>query len=488
MESLFPRLEALIPALMQDYGVPGVGISIVKGDEVVYAGGFGLLAQSKPEPVNADSLFGIGSCTKAFTATVVGMLVQEGKLGWDDPVTKYLPGFQLFDPVATREITVRDLLCHRVGFATFSGDFMWYASRYTDEEALERIRFIQPAFRMRTGYGYANLMYMTAGLVIKAVSGKSWSDIIRQRLLEPLGMARTYTNADQIAGAGNVAQPHHLYQNQLVPLPYVQFHSGGAAGSLISSPRDMAAWLRFQVNRGWVGKTQLVDETILEETRTPQVLIPRLAEEKKRLPRQHFDAYGLGWRLADYGGRLLASHGGGVDGMQSLTALLPEEQLGFAILTNAIPHYLTSALYLSIVDHVLGFADRDWRAEYLEVMRKEQARADENRQKLEAARLKGTRPSLPMAAYTGTYTNPLYGPVTVSEDHGKLTLQLGAHPQANGVLEHWHADTFLVRWSYSSFEESFIPFSLGLDGTVESLKIKVAGFIDPLEYEFKRAA
>ncbi len=259
-------------------------------------------------------------------------------------------------------------------------------------------------------------------------------------------MARTYTNADQITGAGNVAQPHHLYQNQLVPLPYVQFHSGGAAGSLISSPRDMAAWLRFQVNRGRVGKTQLVDETILEETRTPQVLIPRLAEEKKRLPRQHFDAYGLGWRLADYGGRLLASHGGGVDGMQSLTALLPEEQLGFAILTNAIPHYLTSALYLSIVDHVLGFADRDWRAEYLEVMRKEQARADENRQKLEAARLKGTRPSLD-AAYTVTTTEPPSTARYSQQNHGSSPPTRRKPP--GNVWEHCRGTDIFCAWSYS---------------------------------------
>ncbi len=193
------------------------------------------------------------------------------------------------------------------------------------------------------------------------------------------------------------------------------------------------------------------------------MLIPRLAEEKKRLPRQHFDAYGLGWRLADYGGRLLASHGGGVDGMQSLTALLPEEQLGFAILTNAIPHYLTSALYLSIVDHVLGFADRDWRAEYLEVMRKEQARADENRQKLEAARLKGTRPSLPMAAYTVTIHEPPSTARYSQQNHGKLTLQLGADPQANGC---WNTARRHISCApgHTPHSRDFIPFSLGLDG------------------------
>lgn len=488
MEALFTLLDDLIPSLQEDYHVPGVGISIIKDDQVIYTRGFGVLAQGRPEPANENSLFGIGSCTKAFTATAVGMLVQEGKLHWDDPVTKFLPNFQLYDPVATREISVRDLLCHRVGFATFSGDFMGYASRYTDEEALERIRYIQPAFRLRTGYGYANLMYMTAGLVIKEVTGLSWHDFIRQRLLEPLGMTRTYSNPDQLVGVENIAQPHMSFHDQLTPLPYVQFYNGAAAGALISSPSDMAAWLRFQLHHGRVGENQLVSEAIIEETRTPQVMIQRTEKEKYLIPRQHFQSYGLGWFLEDYGGRLVARHDGGVDGMQSFIAFLPEEQLGLVILTNCIPHKLTSTVFRTALDQALGFHDRDWRAEFLELDRTEKAKAAEKRQKLEDARPKGTHPSLPLAAYAGTYSNPLYGPVTVTTDSDQLTIQLGAHPQAHGTLEHWHTDTFFVRWSYVSLEESFVPFTIGLDGTVDSLKIKVAEFVDPLEYEFRRVA
>jgi CubicO group peptidase (beta-lactamase class C family) len=486
MDALFSQLDSLIPALQEEYNVPGVGIAIVKDDQIVYARGFGSLAQGQPEPVDADSLFGIGSCTKAFTATAVGMLVEEGKLGWDDPVTKYLPHFQLYDPVATREITIRDLLCHRVGFATFSGDFMGYGSRYTDEEALERIRYIPPAFHLRTGYGYANLMYMTAGLVIQAVSGLNWHDFIRRRLLEPLGMTRTLTNADQLPGVADVAQPHQLFHDQLVPLPHLQFNNGAAAGALISSPRDMAAWLRFQLNRGRVGETQLVSEAVIDEMRNPHTLMQRSAEEKKLLPRQHFAAYGLGWFLSDYGGRLTISHGGGVDGMLSNLTFLPEEQVGYVILTNAIPHYLNGALGRTIQDGILGFHERDWRAEFQELARKDKGKEAEQRQKLEDSRPKDTHPSLPLAAYAGTYTNPLYGSLTVSVEGDELTIQLGGHPQAHGVLEHWHTDTFFVRWAYVTLEESFVPFSIGLDGTVESLKVKVAAFVDPLAYEFKR--
>jgi len=191
-------------------------------------------------------------------------------------------------------------------------------------------------------------------------------------------------------------------------------------------------------------------------------------------------------RLEDYGGRLVASHTGGVDGMQSLIALLPEERLGFVILTNCIPHLLNGTLFRTILDCALGFHDRDWRADFLEMNHKEQARADEKRQKMEDARPQGTHPSLPLADYAGTYCNPIYGSLTVTVDGDQLTVQLGAHPQAHGVMEHWHTDTFFVRWSYLSFEESFIPFSIGLNGTVESLRVKVAEFVDPLEYEFRR--
>ena len=488
MEALFSELDALVPALLADYGVPGVGIAIVKDDQVAYARGFGVRELGRPEWVDENTLFGIGSCTKAFTATAIGLLVQAGELSWDDPVTRFLPHFQLYDPVATREITVRDLLCHRVGLATFSGDFMFYASHYSDAEAMERVRHIPPAFRLRAGYGYANLMYLTAGLVLEKIAGMRWEDFVQQRLLHPLGMDRTLTNGGVLEGVENVAQPHQLYNHELVKMPYVKFYNGAPAGAMLSSPLDMAAWLRFQLNLGRVGEVQWVEPAILEETRSPQVLQPVAAAFKALIPRRHFMTYGLGWSVSDYGGRLVCSHSGGVDGMAALTAFLPEERLGLVILSNRIPHYLNATVYLTILDGVLGFHDRDWRAVFLEEHRKDEERAAESWKKLESARLTGTRPSLPLAAYTGKYSNPIYGRLSVVEEEGRLVIDLEPHPQARGPLTHWHNDTFFCRWTYSSLEESFVPFQVGLDGQVESLTIKVADFVDPLEYEFKRVA
>ena len=486
MDKVISRIDALVPTLQEEYGVPGVGIAMVKDGAVAYARGFGVLEQGGQNPVDENTLFAIGSCTKAFTATAVGLLVQEGKLGWDDLATRYLPYFQLFDPVDTRAVTVRDLLCHRAGLPTFGGDLIFYGSTYTDEEVLERVRLIPPAFRLRAGYGYANIMYLAAGLVIQKVSGMGWDDFVRTRLIEPLGMDRTLTRPELLPGVQNVAQPHQEYNKQLIKVPYIPFHSGAPAGSIVSSPADMAKWLLFQLGGGKVGETQLVAPSILQETRTPHALIPIPADARTLVPRRHFSAYGLGWTLEDYGGRLVCMHSGGVDGMQAWALFIPEEQFGLVILTNRIPQALTSTVNRVAIDALMGFHDRDWHAVIKEQSRKEDANAEKQWKELEAARLTDTSPSLPLAAYAGTYLSPIYGRAAITELGGQLQIHLDPHPQADSPLEHWHADTFFCRWTYPSLEESFIHFQIGLNGKVESLKFKVNDYVDPLEYAFRR--
>lgn len=488
MDNLLRKFDTLFDALREEYGVPGMAVAMVKDDQVIYARGSGVLEQSGAQAVDADTLFAIGSCTKAFTAAAVGMLAQEGKLSLDDKVTRWLPGFQLYDSIDTREITVRDLLCHRAGLPTFGGDFMGYGSHYADLEALERVRFIPPAYRLRAGYGYANLMYLAAGLVIEAASGLGWEAFIRARLLEPLGMARTLTTSRGLDAVDNVAQPHQVYAGKLESMPPLVFHNGAAAGAIVSSVNDMAKWLRCQLNGGKVGESQLIDPVVLAETRTPHALIAQSAEARALFPRRHFTTYGLGWALEDYGGRLVASHTGGVDGMLTLATFLPEEQFGLVILSNRIPHYANAVLYRTALDGVLGFDDRDWRAVFAELHRKEREQADAQRQKLADERPQGTHPSLPLEHYTGEYNNPIYGDLRVAIEGGGLVIHLGAHPGVTGPLEHWHTDTFSCRWSWSTLEESLVAFSVGFGGQVESLRLKVADFVDPLVYEFTRQA
>lgn len=486
MKKFWEGLEETVESMQAAWGVPGLSLAIVKGGEIAYARGFGLRERGKPGRVNEHTVFAVGSCTKAFTATAVGMLVQEGKLAWDDRVVQYLPDFQLFDPVATREISVRDLLCHRCGLATFAGDFMGYGSSYSRSEVLRRVRFIPPAFHLRSAFGYSNLMYLAAGQIILRLSGLSWEDFVRARLIEPLGMQRTTTGVDELSGMTNVAQPHAFARGELLQVPYAKLDAHAASGAINSSAYDMALWLQFQLADGCLGKTQFVDPAVLDETRLPHTLIP-LEPEMRRLVRQrHFSAYGLGWGLSDYAGRLVASHTGGVDGMLSLAAFLPEEQLGFVILTNRLPSSLHNALFYHLLDAALDLPYTDWQAEFLALDDRKAAAAAEARRKLEAGRQTGRGPSLPLEGYLGAYTNPIYGGLSVVLENDQLLLQPGGHPGLRGPLEHWHADTFLCVWSSPTYEESFVHFAIGLDGKASSLRFKVAEFIDPLEYVFER--
>ncbi|MCZ7552009.1 MAG: hypothetical protein B6D39_07425 [Anaerolineae bacterium UTCFX2] len=486
MKNFWEDLDETVRSMQAAWGVPGLGVAIVNGDQIVYARGFGERAHGKTGSVDAHTIFAIGSCTKAFTATAIGMLVQEGKLAWDDPANQYLPDFQLFDPAATREISVRDLLCHRSGLATFSGDFMGYGSSYTREEVLWRVRFIPPAFHLRGGFGYSNLMFLAAGQIILRLSGLNWEDFVRTRLIEPLGMKRTTTGVDELAGMDNVAQPHALAGNKLIQVPYVKLDAHAASGGINSSAHDMALWLRFQLANGQWDKSQFVDPAILEETRLPHTLIPIDADARRLIPRRHFSAYGLGWGLSDYGGRLVVSHTGGVDGMQSLAAFLPEERLGLVILTNQLPSSLSSALFYHILDAALDLPRTDWQTEFLAQDRKKAEATADARRKLEASRQAGAPPSLPLASYLGEYTDPIYGKLSVAMQNNQFVLQPEGHPNLKGTLEHWHANTFLCTWSSPTYEQSFVHFSIGMDGKASSLRFKVAEFIDPLEYVFKR--
>ncbi len=486
MQNFWENLDGLVPTLQKAWGVPGLGIAIVKDDETVYHRGFGVCAIGGTERIDEHTIFAVGSCTKAFTATAIGLLVQEDLLKWDDPVTKYLPRFQLYDAAATRELTVRDLLCHRCGLATFSGDFMGYGSAYEPEEALERARFIPPAFPLRSAYGYSNLMYTAAGLIIQELIGLSWGDFIQQRLLQPLGMQRTTTRVQDLEGMKNIAQPHASHGDQVIQLPYANLKAHAASGAINSTAWDMALWLRFQLADGSANGLQLVEPAILEETRTPHTLMKIDAENRKLIPRRHFSAYGLGWQLSDYAGRLVVQHTGGVDGMLSLAAFLPEEQLGVVILTNRLPGSFFQVLFMTILDSALGIEATDWQNAFIEQDRVKAARKTQLQEKLEKERIRGAQPGKDLNCYTGTYSNPIYGRATIELEGDRLVLLPGAHPSMKGPLEHWNADIFNCVWSNPVFEESFIQFSIGLDGMAETMRFKVAEFIDPLEYIFIR--
>jgi CubicO group peptidase (beta-lactamase class C family) len=481
------RIERFVPGWMAARQVPGLALAVVKDGQVVLARGFGRREVDKNDLVDEDTLFAIASNTKAFTATALGILVQENKLAWDDPVVDHLPSFRLYDPTVTRLITVRDLLCHRSGLPTWGGDLIGYGSCYSRDEIMAKIRHIRPAYSFRSGYGYCNMMFLVAGQLIPAVTGMSWDDLIKTRFLDPLGMSRSKTSVQDLETEENVAIPHEFDEGRPHPVPYRDRSGMAPAGGINSTAGEMARWLLFQLNQGQVDGQQLVDSAIIKETSNPHTPIPIPPAGNKLFPSRHFWFYGLGWRLMDYQGRLVVEHTGGLDGMISRVTLLPEENLGVVVLTNALPNSLPLALSYSIVDAYLYAPERDWDQVGREQDREEAAGREKKAEQMSQSRIPDTHPSLPLAAYAGDYLSSLYGRATVSEENGGLSLRLLGHPGILGQLEHWHHDTFLCRWSDPIFDRSLVPFITDGQGQVEEFRLKVReDWIDPLEYRFSR--
>lgn len=472
-------LDRYIEQAVEDWGIAGLAIAVVEGDSVVFAEGYGVRDVRTGEPADENTIFAIGSNSKLFTGVATGILVDEGKMEWDDPATEHLPGLQLYDPYVTREITVRDLLSHRSGLGR-RGDLLWYGSGLTREEILRRVRYLEPNTSFRSEFGYQNIMFLAAGEALANAAGTTWDEFIERRIFSPLGMERSVTSPIPLERMENVAQPHVHRDGELIPVPYRNIDNVAPAGSINSSVWDMAQWMRLLLNEGTYDGREIVDSATLAEIMSPQTIFP--VQPDTLFPSMHFGAYGLGMVLQDYQGEKIAWHTGGIDGMLSLVGLLPEQDVGVVILTNTAGHNnLFTALMYRIFDAYLGAPPRDWSVILLQRTEEGEAKAEERRRAMEADRVAGTRPSLALAEYAGTYRDPLYGDVKVSTQGEGLALHLGPFV---GDLEHWHYNTFRVNWregaGLAGQELSFITFELNARGEVKALEIP------GLEEDFER--
>jgi CubicO group peptidase (beta-lactamase class C family) len=473
-----------------DWKVPGFAVAIVKDDRVVFAKGYGVRELGKTPAVDENTLFAIASNSKAFTAAALAILVDEGKVKWDDKVTTYLPSFELYDPYVTRELTIRDLLSHRSGLSTFGGDLLWYESEYSRDEILRRIRFLKPTSSFRSRFGYQNILFLAAGEVVAKVSGKSWDEFVKEKFFVPLAMKRTVTSHADLLNSSNVATPHNEVDGKIRVIRYGKVDNIGAAGGIKSSVTDMAQWLRLQLGRGTFEGRKIFSSTASREMWTPHTVFSGISEQaEKTNPTRHFNLYGLGWILSDYQGRLLVSHGGGLDGMTSQVALMPEEKLGVVVLTNSETP-LSNVLANKIFDLFLGLPRRDWNSELLVRNKDGEAARKAADRKRELSRVPQTKLSLPLPAYAGTYTGEMFGDAKVTEEEGKLVVRFVPSPLFVGDLEHWHFDTFRVKWRDSivyPFTRGFVTFTLNSQGRVDEMKIDVPNpDFDFKELEFKR--
>ena len=462
------EFEEYVNKALKDWGVPGVAIAIVKDDRVVFAKGFGVRELNKPEPVDEHTLFAIGSSSKAFTAASIAMLVDEGKLKWDDPATKHLPGFQLFDPYSTRELTITDLLSHRSGLTR--GDLLWYGSAYDRNEVLRRVRYLKPSWSLRSRYGYQNIMFLAAGQIIPSITGKTWDEFIRDRIFTPLGMKSSTTSIKSFTASANVATPHSKINDKLQVVSWRNIDNIAPAGSINSNVEDMAQWVRLQLGGGVYQNQRLLSAAALKEMQTPQTIIRLEGIQGSLYPEAHFLTYGLGWFLSDYRGKKVVEHRGAIDGMRAEVAMIPEEKLGLVVLTNLNGTVLPQALMYKIFDFYLNAPQRDWSADMLKVRDKLEEQSKAAEKKAESERVQGTSPSLALDKYAGTFRSEMYGETKVTLENEKLVLQFG--PNYTGDLQHWNYDTFRVVWRDPMQGKGFVNFRLSTQGKVEVVNIE----------------
>lgn len=460
-------LGAYIEAAMGEWEVPGLAIAVIKDDEVIFQRGFGTRTLGENQPVDTQTLFPIASTTKAMTAAALGMLVDEGRLSWDDPVVKHLPEFQLEDPYVTRHLTIRDLLTHRTGMTAHNN--LWIASPFDRDEILRRMRHLPTARGFRTGYAYNNLMFMVAGEVVAAASGMTWDDFMDKRLFIPLRMTHSTTREEIISERRNVATPHVRIDGVVTPVGRRNYDALGPAGSAYSNASEMANWIRMHLAEGEFGGQMILETSTLAEMHEPQVVMGIDDNSRRLFPSRSLSAYGLGWRIQDYHGRKVVQHTGLVNYTRTQVGMIPEEGIGFVAFANLTTAPLPTALMYRVFDALLDIPETDWSVEYLTLSR-ESAEAAARRP--EPARAEGTSPSLALAEYAGTYTDDLYGEMELTYENGGLVLRYS--PDYVADLEHWHYDTFRATWRREGFGGTNVTFSLDARGRVRQME--VAGF------------
>ncbi|MEO6235573.1 MAG: serine hydrolase [Vicinamibacterales bacterium] len=480
-------VDAFVQRTMTTFQVPGLSLAIVKDGKVAVARGYGVRKLGDAAPVDTRTLFGIASNTKVFTATALGILVDEGKVRWDSPVIDYLPWFQMSDPYVTREMTVRDLLVHRSGLGLGAGDLLWWpASTYNRREIARRLRYLPLATSFRSAYAYDNVLYLVAGEVIEAVSGQSWEDFVQTRILAKVGMTSSNVRHSDANKGGNVATPHAPVEGRVRPIAPFDSDNTNPAGGINSNAEDMAKWLLVQLADGQLGDgTALIRPATARQIGTLVTPIPigQGAPELRDL-RPNFNGYALGLAVRDYRGRKLLTHTGGLPGYVSKVAMIPDARLGIAILTNQESTAAFEAIASHILDVYLGASSTDWVAAW-QAIEKRGAATAAAAAPLAAGSGQST-PSLPLASYAGKYRDPWYGGMTITAEGEALAIRFDSTPLLSGTLVHAQHDTFVARWNDRELRaDAFVTFALNPDGTIDTVRMRAVSPDTDFSYDFQ---
>lgn len=434
-------LDRFILASMKEWKVPGASVAIVQGQSPVYVKGFGVRNVRTGAPVDVDTLFDIGSCTKAFTASAIAMLVDQGKMRWNGKVRDYIPFFRLYDPLADEEVTIRDLLTHRTGEQ--SPDLL-FETPFNREQMVRRLAYVKPNVGFRTRFQYNNMMYVAAGYAVGQVSRGTWGEFVRRRIFDPLGMTDSLTSIVQAEKAADSATPYvKKPDGKIVPIPWMNIDVEGPAGSICSSARDMAKWITFQLNDAVFDGKRLISKKNMQEMHTPQIVVPNGAIKTVFFPDSKLLSYGMGWFIDDYRGHELILHPGDIDGFSALVVLIPELHVGYSVLINLGSGGITyrQVLGYHIADLLLGLPEVNWIAYFHKLSAKFAAEEKEREEAWESKRISGTRPSHELSAYEGDYENPVYGKASIALKNGDLSFRFYS---VTSILKHFQYDTFLI--------------------------------------------
>jgi CubicO group peptidase (beta-lactamase class C family) len=492
-------LDAYAQHVLEAFETPGMSVAIVERGQPTVLRSYGVRRMGQPAQVDENTLFAIGSTTKAFTSAVLATMVDEGKLTWDTRVSDVLPGFKLQDAYASSEMTVRDLLVHRSGLGLGAGDLLFYPpSERSRAEIVHSLRYIKPASSFRSTFAYSNMMYLVAGEVIKAVGGASWEEAVRQRIFDPLQMISTTTSSVLPADA-NRAWPHSRVTTDMRgdgPVVALTAPANidivGPAGSIQSSTADIARWLELQLGRGLDPRTskRVFSEAQAREMWTPQMVVPVASNPQGLEAAQAaYKAYSLGWLVSDFRGTQIVAHGGGVPGMVVLLAIVPSRDVAFAIFLNSEETHALSAMQYMLLDHYLGVASPDWTGALVTAR---QARIASGREALAAdaagqkkrVTAKARGPSLPLDGYAGRYRDAWYGDATIERTATGLNIRLERTPALAGPLEHVRFDTFVARWADRSLEDAYVTFALDADGAIDRMTMKAVSPLADFSFDY----
>lgn len=484
-------IDSLVEKVRTTFDVPGIAVAVIKEDKIIHAKGYGVRSLATKEKVDENTLFGIASNSKAFTSAALAMLVDEGKLQWDDKVTQYIPEFKLYDPYVTNEFTIRDLLTHRSGMGLGAGDLMMFpdSNNFTRKDIIHNLRYLKPVSSFRSKYDYDNNLYIVAGEVISIVSGMPWETFIEQRIMQPLGMNRSKASISRVKDRSNMIVPHAPVNGKVQPISIDWSETANAAGGIQSNLTDLSRWVIMQMNHGKYGDNlskTLFSDKVHEEMWAPQTLMPVTTAPPYNT---HFAAYGLGWVLNDVKGYKQVSHTGGLAGVVTQVTLLPEMKLGIIVLTNQQAGAAFVAITNTIKDSYLGITGMDRIKQMHDRVVKNETEAKKITDSIWlviAAQQKSNTGKIDLSNFTGNYTDKWFGDVLISIKNGKPWFDSQRSPKLSGEMLYYKGNTFIVKWNDRSMDaDAYVQFSLDKEGRADGIKMNAISPLTDFSFDFQ---